>query len=63
MSVRPDGKFSLPLLGDVQAAGLTTVQLAEHITEKLLAYHGTTQELYGAPLLGSGILCLDSRQG
>src|SRR5262249_12530444 len=24
-SVRPDGKFSMPLIGDVQAAGLTTV--------------------------------------
>ena len=33
--VRPDGKISLPLLNDVQAAGLTPAQLAMLITEKL----------------------------
>jgi len=33
--VRPDGKISLPLLNDIQAAGLTPTQLAENITEEL----------------------------
>jgi polysaccharide export outer membrane protein len=33
--VRPDGKISLPLLRDVQAAGLTPIQLSQSITEKL----------------------------
>ena len=33
--VRPDGKISLPLLNDVQAAGLTPTQLAEQLTESL----------------------------
>jgi len=33
--VRPDGKISMPLLNDVQAAGLTPMQLAADITEKL----------------------------
>ena len=33
--VRPDGKISLPLLNDVQAAGLTPTQLAAEITENL----------------------------
>ena len=33
--VRPDGKISLPLLNDVQAAGLTTMQLATNIRESL----------------------------
>jgi polysaccharide export outer membrane protein len=33
--VRPDGKISLPLLSDIQAAGLTPTQLATQITEKL----------------------------
>lgn len=33
--VRPDGKISLPLLNDVQAAGLTPTQLANQITESL----------------------------
>jgi polysaccharide export outer membrane protein len=33
--VRPDGKISLPLLNDVQAAGLTPTQLAAEITASL----------------------------
>lgn len=33
--VRSDGKISLPLLNDVQAAGLTPTQLGESLTEKL----------------------------
>ena len=33
--VRPDGKISLPLLNDVQAAGLTPMQLAAEITKRL----------------------------
>jgi len=33
--VRPDGKISLPLLDDVQAAGLTPTELARSLTEKL----------------------------
>jgi polysaccharide biosynthesis/export protein len=36
--VRPDGKISLPLLNDVQAAGLTPTQLAEQITGSLKKY-------------------------
>ncbi len=35
LPVRPDGKISLPLLDDVQAAGLTPKQLADSVTEKL----------------------------
>ena len=33
--VRPDGRISLPLLNDIQAAGLTPGQLAAQITEGL----------------------------
>jgi polysaccharide export outer membrane protein len=33
--VRPDGKISMPLLNDVQAAGLTPTQLAGQITASL----------------------------
>lgn len=36
--VRPDGKISLPLLNDVQAAGLTPSQLAFQITQGLKKY-------------------------
>ena len=35
LPVRPDGKISLPLLNDVQAAGLTAASLAADLTEKL----------------------------
>lgn len=38
LPVRPDGKVSLPLLNDVQAAGLTPMQLADSVTEKLKKY-------------------------
>lgn len=38
LPVRPDGKISLPLLNDVQAAGLTPLQLAASLTEKLKKY-------------------------
>src|SRR5262249_7096417 len=36
--VRPDGKISLPLVNDIQAAGLTPVQLASKITAGLTKY-------------------------
>jgi polysaccharide export outer membrane protein len=38
LPVRPDGKISLPLLDDVQAAGMTPKQLAVSVTEKLKKY-------------------------
>jgi polysaccharide export outer membrane protein len=38
LPVRPDGKISLPLLDDVQAAGLTPLQLKDSIKEKLKKY-------------------------
>ncbi len=36
--VRPDGKISLPLINDIQAVGLTPLQLATRITEELKKY-------------------------
>jgi polysaccharide biosynthesis/export protein len=36
--VRPDGKISTPLAGEVQAAGLTSTQLADTIAQKLQPY-------------------------
>ena len=36
--VRPDGKISLPLVNDVQAAGLTPMQLRDVLVGKLTAY-------------------------
>ncbi len=38
LPVRPDGKISMPLLNDVPAAGLTPLELAASITEKLKKY-------------------------
>ncbi len=32
LAIRPDGKISVPLLDEVEAAGLTAAQLAEHLT-------------------------------
>ena len=36
--VRPDGRISLPLIGDVKAVGLTTSELRDDIKEKLKEY-------------------------
>src|SRR5882672_5794807 len=36
--VRPDGKMSLPLVNDVQAAGLTPMDLRQQLTEQLSEY-------------------------
>ena len=41
--VRPDGKISLPLLHDVQAAGLTAMQLAVNIRDGLTKYLNSPQ--------------------
>jgi polysaccharide export outer membrane protein len=36
--VRPDGTISMPLVGDLQAAGRTTAELKEEIVKRLRAY-------------------------
>jgi polysaccharide biosynthesis/export protein len=41
--VRPDGKISLPLLNDVQASGLTAMELANNITEGLKKFINSPQ--------------------
>lgn len=38
VTIRPDGKINLPLIGDIVAAGLTPVQLADRITTALKAF-------------------------
>lgn len=41
--VRPDGKISLPLLNDVQAGGLTPMQLTAEITARLAKFISAPQ--------------------
>jgi polysaccharide export outer membrane protein len=41
-AVRPDGLISMPLIGDVQAAGLTADALAQRIAERLKQYLATS---------------------
>jgi polysaccharide export outer membrane protein len=41
--VRPDGKISMPLLNDVQAAGQTPMQLSAAITQKLSKFMNDPQ--------------------
>jgi polysaccharide biosynthesis/export protein len=38
ITVRPDGKISMPLVGELQAAGKTPLQLEQDIKEKLLTF-------------------------
>jgi polysaccharide biosynthesis/export protein len=39
--VRPDGKISLPLLGDIMAAGLTAEALSKQVADKLAEFMST----------------------
>jgi polysaccharide biosynthesis/export protein len=41
MTVRTDGKITMPLINDMQAAGLTTRELRQTITKKLESYIST----------------------
>jgi polysaccharide export outer membrane protein len=41
--VRPDGKISLPVLNDVQAAGLTPIALQQILTKALVRYIQTPE--------------------
>ena len=41
-AIRPDGLISMPLIGDIRAAGLTADALAQQITERLKQYFATT---------------------
>ena len=51
--VRPDGRISLPLLNDVQAAGLTPTQLAGVISEGLKKYITNPQVTVGVTEINS----------
>jgi polysaccharide biosynthesis/export protein len=39
VTVRPDGRISLPLIGDVQAAGFTAAQVQGEITKRLTDFY------------------------
>jgi polysaccharide export outer membrane protein len=51
--VRPDGRISLPLLNDVQAAGLTPIQLATVITDGLKKFITNPQVTVGVTEINS----------
>jgi polysaccharide biosynthesis/export protein len=39
VTVRPDGQISLPLIGEVQAAGFTAAQVQQEITKRLMNFY------------------------
>ena len=41
VTVRPDGKISLPLLGDIKASGLTAEALSKQVADKLVEFMST----------------------
>jgi polysaccharide biosynthesis/export protein len=51
--VRPDGKISLPLLNDVQAAGLTATELSGVLTEGLKKFINNPQVTVGVTEINS----------
>jgi polysaccharide export outer membrane protein len=54
-AVRPDGKISLPLLNDVEAAGLTPEQLRERIT-------AAASKLFEEPTVAVVVKAINSRK-
>lgn len=46
--IRPDGKITLPLLGDVEAAGFTPQKLSEDIKRRLQAYYKEPPDVFVA---------------
>lgn len=52
--VRPDGKISVPLVGDIQASGLTPMQLQERVS-------GRMKEYVAAPSVTIVVLRIGSR--
>lgn len=53
--VRPDGKISIPLIGDIQASELTPMQLQNRITERMKEF------LVAAPSVTVVVLKIGSR--
>ena len=53
--VRPDGNISLPLVGDITAAGLTPLQLAAGISERVKSY-------VKDPTVNVAVLSVNSKQ-
>jgi polysaccharide export outer membrane protein len=51
--VRPDGKITLPLLNDIQAAGLTPLQLSAKISEGLKKFITSPQVTVGVTEINS----------
>jgi polysaccharide export outer membrane protein len=51
--VRPDGKISLPLLNDIQAAGLTAAELSGQIANKLKEFITNPQVTVGVAEINS----------
>src|SRR3546814_273636 len=68
--VRPDGKISVPLVGDVMAGGLTPAQVATDIQKKLGAYvrdpqvarsEEHTSELQSLMRISYAVFCLKKK--
>jgi polysaccharide export outer membrane protein len=53
--VRPDGKISLPLINDIQAAGFTPMQLSADITERL-------KKFVTDPVVDVSVLAVNSKR-
>lgn len=55
LEVRPDGFISVRLVGDVKAAGLTTKQLVDAVTEKL-------KNFYNSPVVDIQVIKINSKK-
>jgi polysaccharide export outer membrane protein len=55
LTVRPDGKISLPLINDIMAAGYTPMELAKDITTRL-------QKFITDPVVSVSVLAVKSKR-
>lgn len=58
VAIRPDGRITLPLIGDIVAAGLTPTQLAEKLTGALKAYLKNPQVSVSVTAFQRGVVYL-----
>ena len=61
--VRPDGKISLPMVGEIQAAGLTPEQLGKNLVEALTKYINNPEVLVSVQQVNSKKYYIDGEVG
>ena len=63
VTVRPDGRISLPLLGDIEATGLTPAELTANIVTRLKQFKETpTVSVILQQVIATVFMCWEKRR-